>query len=141
MKNVLLYVKDIEAKKQILGLCREMGLSVKWLQKGDLGTTVGELAKIEASLRKGGEKALVEMRGENALSEKMLGERTGFDMPDVMVFSGMSGEKLDAFLERYRKAGIAPIGLKAVVTPYNVGWSLGRLIHELTKEQEGMERK
>lgn len=141
MKNVLLYVKDAKTKKQVLGLCREMGLSVKWLQKGDLCTMVGELAQIEASLRKGREWPAGEIIGENALSGKMPGEAQGSGMPDVMVFSGLSGEKLDAFLEGYREAGIAPIGLKAVVTPYNIGWSLSRLIHELTKEQEGMGRK
>ena len=57
-------------------------------------------------------------------------------MPDVIVFAGMKEECLDNFLKEYNGAGIAPTPLKAIVTPYNVGWSLSGLIAELIKEHK-----
>lgn len=53
---------------------------------------------------------------------------------EMMVFSGLTSEELDLFLEAYRESGIAPIPLKAIVTPTNVFWSAVRLYRELTKE-------
>ena len=45
---------------------------------------------------------------------------------------------LDVFLAAYKKAGIAPIPLKAVHTEYNNKWSLYALCEELRREHAAM---
>ncbi|MBQ7835619.1 MAG: DUF3783 domain-containing protein [Oscillospiraceae bacterium] len=52
-----------------------------------------------------------------------------------MIFSSMSGKRLDVFLSELRKAEIS-IPYKAVVTATNQSWSLKRLISELIRERE-----
>lgn len=54
---------------------------------------------------------------------------------EMMVFSGLTSEDLDVFLKEYKDAGIAPISLKAIVTPSNIFWSANRLYKELMKEK------
>ena len=43
------------------------------------------------------------------------------------------------FLQALRKAGVAPVALKAVLTPTNAGWSSVALHTELCKEREAFE--
>ena len=50
----------------------------------------------------------------------------------------LCGEKVDVFLAAYKKAGIAPIPLKAVHTEYNNKWSLYALCEELRREHAAM---
>lgn len=45
---------------------------------------------------------------------------------------------LDVFLAAYKKAGIAPISLKAVRTEHNDKWSLYALCEELRREHAAM---
>ena len=45
---------------------------------------------------------------------------------------------LDVFLAAYKKAGIAPIPLKAVHTEHNDKWSLYTLCEELRREHAAM---
>ena len=54
---------------------------------------------------------------------------------EMLVFSGMISEQVDAFLEEYKKTGLPAIGLKAVVTLYNVVWTAEALFCELIKEE------
>ena len=62
----------------------------------------------------------------------------GYKLPEVMIFSGFAGEMLDVFLAAYKKAGIAPIPLKAVRTEHNDKWSLYALCEELRREHAAM---
>ena len=52
-----------------------------------------------------------------------------------LVFSAVSGKKLDAFLSELKKSGIS-IPYKAVVTATNQSWTLKKLVSELIKERE-----
>lgn len=52
-----------------------------------------------------------------------------------MIFSAISGKKLDTFLAELRKSEIS-IPYKAVVTASNQSWSLKKLLTELIKERE-----
>ena len=49
-------------------------------------------------------------------------------------FSGINSSQMDIFLAEYKKAGIEPIGCKAVVTPDNVFWSADKLFREIFRE-------
>lgn len=62
----------------------------------------------------------------------------GYKLPEVLIFSGFAGEMLDVFLAAYKKAGIAPIPLKAVHTEHNNKWSLYALCEELRREHAAM---
>lgn len=62
----------------------------------------------------------------------------GYKLPEVLIFSGFAGEMLDVFLVAYKKAGIAPIPLKAVRTEHNDKWSLYALCEELRREHAAM---
>ena len=62
----------------------------------------------------------------------------GYKLPEVLIFSGFAGEMLDVFLAAYKKAGIAPIPLKAVHTEHNDKWSLYALCEELRREHAAM---
>ena len=61
-----------------------------------------------------------------------------FSLPEIIIFAGFAGNKLDAFLEAYRKAGGEPVKLKAVVTLTNSGWTLYELAMELAKEHAAL---
>ena len=58
----------------------------------------------------------------------------------MMIFSNMA-DMLDQFLSEYKKAGIPPIGLKAVITPYNLFWRAADLYEELFKEHQEFKKK
>lgn len=54
--------------------------------------------------------------------------------------SGINSSQMDIFLAEYKKAGIEPIGCKAVVTPDNVFWSADKLFREIFREHLFMNR-
>lgn len=55
-------------------------------------------------------------------------------LPEVLLFAGMKDGELDKFLVIYKATGLSPVRLKAMVTPYNMNWSLYALVEELQKE-------
>lgn len=57
-----------------------------------------------------------------------------YQMPEVIVFAGVPEERLDLFLEEYKKAGIEPVALKAVSTMHNGSWTVFELIERLQEE-------
>ena len=61
----------------------------------------------------------------------------GFGFPhEVMIMSGIKGRRLDEVLRALRRAKVPKITYKAVVTPYNIGWTLARLCETMRKEHE-----
>ena len=61
-----------------------------------------------------------------------------YTMPELIIFSGFAEENLDRFLKEYKTRGIEKVLLKAVVTPYNLNWSLYDLIEQLKSEANQM---
>lgn len=113
----------IQKEKTFLDICRELDIPVKKLEQGDLGKQVAELTGMEAPF---------------PLVQQQL--PMGTELPEILIFSGLENGILDQFLASYRKKGLAPISLKAIVTPFNVSWSLYQLIKELEKEAETMKK-
>ena len=60
---------------------------------------------------------------------------------EMMLFCGFTNDDIYDFLSRYKAAGIAPVHLKATLTPHNVGWNSLEIHDELTKEHEAMNKK
>lgn len=59
---------------------------------------------------------------------------------ELLVLCGFSEAALGAFLAGFRRAGIPPVALKAVLTPSNAGWDAVRLHQELCREHAAMTR-
>lgn len=57
---------------------------------------------------------------------------------EVMVFYNIKGKRLDQVLLEMKAADIKPIKFKAVVTPFNMFWSLRRLCETVYKEHAAM---
>ena len=75
-----------------------------------------------------------------AVNRRDYGHKNGkiYNGPDfameMLVFSGMDSQQVDAFLAEYKATGLPPVALKAIVTPYNVSWTADALLRELMKE-------
>ena len=109
MALVLYHVEDAAKEKQLSALCRELHLTARRLTNADRDRAVAALCgeKVNANVQKA---------------------PAGYKLPEVLIFSGFAGEMLDVFLAAYKKAGIAPIPLKAVHTEHNNKWSLLRTV-------------
>ena len=59
---------------------------------------------------------------------------------EMMLFCGFTGEDIYAFLAQYKAAGIAPVALKASLTPHNVQWNSLEIHAELCKEHEALKK-
>lgn len=121
MQNmILLHINDKTKRQQIISLCHSLNHQIKQFDEADAGSTVGELAGIKGV--KGG-KTVDNTNGENV------------KLPDCIIFSDVSSPAMDVFLAEYKKRGIEPTHLKAIVTVHNMKWSVSELIAELKKEQ------
>lgn len=58
---------------------------------------------------------------------------------DILLFCDLNEKKLDHVLAVIRNSGVS-IGLKAVVTPHNIRWTLADLYRELVEERRMMNR-
>ena len=117
---ILLHINDKTKRQQIISLCHSLNHQIKQFDEADAGSTVGELAGIKGV--KGG-KTVDSTSGENV------------KLPDCIIFSGVSSSAMDVFFAEYKKRGIEPTHLKAIVTVHNTKWSVSELIAELKKEQ------
>lgn len=96
-------------------LCREEGIRAVFLTQADCARPLGSLLGLPVQGASPG----------------------GLPAEPVMIFSGFSGARMDAFLAALGRAGVPPV-LKAVVTPTNLGWSVSTLIDELARERDGL---
>lgn len=128
--RILYYVHDEKKKIQMEVLCMSMSVATKQLKPLDLNTPVGVLAGLKGI-------APPDLSGEEKAPAI-------FCMPEIIIFSGIADKRLDEFLFSYKKIGLTPTNLKAVVTPNNINWTLYHLIRELSAERgriEGMAGK
>lgn len=117
--KLIYHLKDVKKESQIIRLCKQLGISTRKIKETDVNVSLSVLAGI------------------SGVPEMMQTEKAPKDykMPELLVFSGMADEKLDEFLAEYRKQGIEPVSLKAMVTPHNIGWTVYQLTAELTRER------
>lgn len=116
MEKIGLYCKDAGKKKQIQELASLLKIKVYDITPQDLSKSVGNLSGISKT------------------QCKKVSVPIFYNMPEVLLFSGIADKRLDTFLASYKMKNIEPISLKAVVTMYNCSWSLFDLIEELKKE-------
>ena len=122
MSCILLFHVNIFKESSIRALCEDLGIEVRVIPDKDDHKTIGAIAGLpETSARHDGKSA----------------KPVPFT-DEMMVFCAMESDLLDRFLTQYRSREISPIGLKAVLTPYNARWTPGRLCAELKKEQQSL---
>jgi len=130
--GVILYKVDTIMKdKKINDICREIGCVTRKLTNENLNTEFGRLAGISY-------KNPVAAPNSPAATAKA---PVMYNMPECILFAGLSDDMLDEFLAAYKAEGLSPIALKAVMTPSNVKWTLFGLLCELQKEADGIMKK
>ncbi len=119
-EKLLLFNVREEKLKSIIALCRIRGVIPVVITSDESNRELGELAGFHK-----------EIAGAQA------GAPAAFT-DEMMVFSMV--EDLDGFLEDYRRMGIPPVPLKAVLTPYNMKWTPAQLCTELVREREAFRK-
>ena len=122
--TILSYVKSQEKEGQIQRLCKRLQIQYVQIRQQDMGKELGELCGIYKGAK-----------GTHAPAPLL------YQMPELLIFSGIPEGMLDVVLAEYRKEGIEPVALKAIVTPHNIGWTVYELSSELTKEHAAMHRR
>ena len=125
---ILLHINDKIKRQQVLSLCHSLNQQVKLFDATDAGRTVGELAGLSNSKNS-------RKKDDTWTDKTQLSDSADVKLPDCIIFSELSGNDMDIFLAEYKKRGIEPTHLKAVVTVHNMRWSVNELIAELKKEQ------
>lgn len=119
---ILYYIGDPKKEKLFREFCKRQDCRVRALGGADMKKEVGCLSGILPTAAGRTHREVPE----------------GFPMPEVLIFSGFSMNRLEMFLDEYKMAGIPPIGLKAVLTEHNLGWTVYELVTELMRERMAM---
>ena len=119
MRTIFIHINDTNKLNSIKDLCSKLGIQIESIGNKDLGKTILSI-----------------ISGDEKISAK-IDIPLIYNMPEVMIFRGFDESELKNFLSEYKNAGIEKVALKAMVTPYNVVWTLYNLIEHL-KEEAGM---
>ena len=120
--EIIVYTSNEEKKKAIKLLCRKHRIFFMEIGKNDLSRTMAELL------------------GGISISKNSSSIPVFYLQPEIMVLSGFGSDHMDVFLAAYKKEGIEPIELKAVITPYNLNWTVYELTQELKKEHRELNK-
>lgn len=127
--TIMFHINNLKKEKQISALCRSLGLVTRTIKQQDINKPLGSICTQGA------------IKGSSMF---LNGERKKapdkYKLPEIIVFSGLSEDALDKFLEEYKRSGIEPVGLKAVLTPTNISWSIYELVCELERERGQYEK-
>ena len=113
---VLLYNLNNEKGGKIRRMCLPLGLRSRLVEPAEYGLTLSQLVE--------GQTPETPWAGEC--------------FSDELLLVNCPGPLLDRFLQGFRRNKIPPVGLKAVLTPTNSGWTSLELREELAKEREAI---
>ena len=119
MRTIFIHINDTNKLNSIKDLCSKLGIKIESIGNKDLGRSILSI-----------------ISGDEKLPAK-IDIPLMYNMPEVMIFRGFDETELKSFLSEYKNAGIEKVALKAMVTPYNVVWTLYNLIEHL-KEEAGI---
>lgn len=131
---ILTFELGKQSGRAVNQVCRQLGMEKKRILPADYIQPLGYLAELDgfpAGAEKGAAGNVLKDAGQEA--EELQGE--------MLVFSGISSQRLDAFLAAYRNTGAESIGLKAMLTPHNIWWDARQLYQELLREHAEMCKK
>ena len=121
LKKILFYQIRGEKRKQLKKVCGELGIEITVVSPAEYGEPVGALAGFPGMGK----------LGRGCTGAGVTGE--------MLVFAGFDSDALDEFLDACKAEMIEPTACKAVLTPYNAGWSGEQLYAELVKEHDSMQ--
>ena len=116
MKTIFIHIIDQGKLNSIKELCTKLGIQIESIGNKDLGRSILSI-----------------ISGDEKLPAK-IDIPPMYNMPEVMIFQGFDEPELKSFLTEYKSAGIEKVTLKAMVTPYNIVWTLYNLIEHLKEE-------
>lgn len=122
--TIMFHTNNLKKEKQIKELCRSLGLVTRAIKQQDINKPLGSIC-----VQGGIKGSSLHLKGEKTKAPDK------YKLPELIIFSGLSDETIDKFLEEYKKSGIEPVSLKAVVTQTNISWSVYELVCELEKER------
>ena len=117
--QVFLHIPDKNKFDRISKLCEKSGYSCRQIQNADVNRTSLELISGQSAGKK--------------VSAPPL-----YFLPEMMIFQGLADKEVHRFLEMYRAEGLPTVDLKAVVTPWNLTWTLYELAEHLKEEHRSM---
>ena len=117
--QLFLHIPDKNKFDRISKLCEKSGYSCRRIQNADVNRTILELISGQSAGKK--------------VSAPPL-----YFLPEMMIFQGLADKEVHRFLEMYRAEGIPAVDLKAVVTPWNLTWTLYELAEHLKEEHRSM---
>ena len=117
--QLFLHIPDKNKFDRISKLCEKCGYSCCQIQNADVNRTILELISGQSAGKK--------------VSAPPL-----YFLPEMMIFQGLADKEVHRFLEMYRAEGVPTVDLKAVVTPWNLTWTLYELAEHLKEEHRSM---
>ena len=104
-QTILLFRINRDKYAVVQNVCRTLGIRIIDVARKDYSQKLGTLAQIQGFTR----------------------EAKKYDGPEfpaeMLIFSEMNSDQVDVFLAEYKKAGVEPIALKAVITGNNIFWT------------------
>lgn len=115
---VYLYNLDTDKGRKIKALCLLLKIRVRPVNKEEYGLKLAVLTGKEAPAAPSGEVQ---------------------DFDDEMILMvNFTSAMVNSFLQEFRKKGIKPVALKAILTESNAHWNSAQLHTELLREHEAM---
>ena len=126
MKTLFINIPDTGKRAGVENICRRIGADIRRLGAEDADRTL-------ISIVSGGKYDLnIQMPGKKDSS--IIGNENATELPEFIIFQGFDDDSLQEYLKAYRETGLDKIPLKAVLTPYNMSWTLRELIKQLKEE-------
>ena len=132
MSTIFINIPNEEKKNGISLICQRLGIEVRVIGNEYLNVCLGDIIIALSVENKVGKTVKIK----KTPSDNTVNAPTLYNMPEIMIFNGFDSQALDGFLNMYKISGLSKIPLKAIVTPYNIKWTLYELIEHL-KEESG----
>lgn len=116
MALLLMYNLSPARQGAVRTLCARLKIRARAVEASEYAEKLGALAGME------------EKRNEPFSGEPFADE--------MLLMAGFAPQTLDALLRAFRSYRVAPVALKAVLTPVNAEWDSVRLHEELLREHE-----
>ena len=117
---VYFYNLNSERGRQIRMLCLTLGLKIRVVDRAQYTEAIGAIAGVP---------------GYSLSGETYKGE--GFE-DEMLVMANFPAGMMNTFLGLFRRMSIAPVALKAMLTPTNAAWDSEKLHEELAGEHRAM---
>ena len=127
MKTIYYNVLSEEKKGGLSQICQRLGIELV-----PIGSDCLNIRLIDLIARRFGE--LNSKMGNKEKANGAVQAPLLYNLPEFIIFNGFDDSSLEEFLTAYKFTGLPRVQLKAVVTPYNITWTLYELLEHLKEE-------